>query len=148
MASMKQHLVVLTLLSATAAFAHGSSHPPQNSLNSGSVVDAQVMPRALSFSSDRVWQSDAGEVLICPFKYKIAEYQWRDMWCYEEVKEGKETKKINRWTVLQDYKIDGMVLLAYQFQFDRSSRGLVAYFGKPQAPTENTCAEKTVIKRK
>lgn len=128
--------VSLCSMLASAAFGHGSSHPKSGS-DGGSVINADVAPRAIIWDENRLWQSETGIILICPksFAIAIASRQWADFYCYNEnVKgEGKQT----RWMALQDYKVEGMVLKSYEYRFIGSSgtKVLIAYYGPVVADT-------------
>jgi hypothetical protein len=119
-------------LAGTTVSAHGSSHPPppQAGTDGGQMVDAVAFPRAIVWDPWRLWQAVDGRVLVCPFDAAVGTYV-TDHVC--ELRYEKAT--VNRWMVLQDYQIPGMVLKTYEFRMAGSSglSSLIAYYGPPAA---------------
>lgn len=118
-------LIALALCTASAAFAHGSSHPPTNGGSGGSIVAADLMPRSLVWPDDRLWQSTEGVILVCPFGNTTGD--WRDKSCLD-------ANKKDRWIPLQQYTVPGHVLVSYEHRYyGSSSHVLIAYYGPPTA---------------
>ena len=114
---------------ASTAFSHGSSSYPKavsDSGSSGSVISAEVAPRAIIWHESRLWQRSDGIILVCPFE-AVADRQWNEYHCYTQ--QGKV--RTDRWTALQNYQVAGMMLKSYEYRFVGSggSTRLIAYYG-------------------
>jgi hypothetical protein len=116
---------------ATTVFAHGSSHPPQ----SGDVPGAGFVPieqaqLVMHYGSERNWQTDTGEILICPWSAKARGYE---MECVTKDKAEK-----NAWVYLSSIKVPGYEIAGVQYAFVGSSgaKQLLVYWRKiPEATT-------------
>ncbi len=82
-------------------------------------------PRVLVWGSERVWQTDKGQIMVCTWQYHAS---YNQKWCYEEVESEGGKRKIDRWSLLEDYTIDGYKLTAYEFKYSGGSTALMTYF--------------------
>jgi hypothetical protein len=123
------HLLALALLTATSAFAHGSSHPPQSdSTSPSSMVSFDTAPRVMVFGPLQNDTAADGQILICP---RTSFVTWRD--------EGKCLTKeggVNDWRALPTLTIPGFKIKGYEYRFVGSggARMLVVYFEPIAAP--------------
>jgi hypothetical protein len=124
-----KHLLALALLSATSAFAHGSSHPPQSDSTSPTgMVSFDGAPRTATYNYDRNETSVDGQILVCP---RGSFTDWRAAGdCL--TKAGG----VNDWRLLTTMVPTGFKIKGYEYRFVGSSgsRILVVYFEPITAP--------------
>lgn len=106
-------LALLTLLVATSASAatiyQDRDHTPQ-------LIDPVAMPRLKLWPNHRHTQSATGQILVCPYD-RLREFG--EIICVDNNKQ-------NAWILLQDVKIPGHRLKAYEL---RSNGTLITYWG-------------------
>jgi len=126
-------LSVALILSASAAFAKGSSHVSSDGAESGGVMSVKKYPRAMVWHELRNWQSTSGELLVCP-EVVNTEVSYGSKDCYNPNTLKKGESKQKGWIPLSEYKIEGMELKAYEFRFIGSggNKMLIAYYGPPE----------------
>jgi hypothetical protein len=126
---MRYFLFSVALVAACAApavFAKGSSHPPTITEGGGGYVPFDQVQRIQRFGPERHWQTDLGEILICPWDAKASSY---GMECLR----GKQ----NAWTLMTDTKNPGFEIAGVAYvQTSPHGQSLYVYWRKvePKQP--------------
>lgn len=131
------------------AHAKGSSSQSKAGDGAGSVMNPDVAPRAIVWPTDRLWQGSDGRILVCPFDAEIAFRQWDAKECHNKDDKNKQA----RWITIQEYKIDGMILVGYEYRLVGSAGTtiLISYHGpKPivESPVVQPSAQITITAEK
>jgi hypothetical protein len=113
-------LVTLALLTASTAFAHGSSHPSPQAGGPDPVgfIKIEDAPRVVPFDPARNWFREDGVLLVCPFN--------ADVGSERQCTRGKS----DAWIPATEYKVSGHTLVGYQIMYTGaySSKQLHLYF--------------------
>lgn len=113
-----KHLIALSLLTASTAFARGSSHPKAQGPEPISFIKFEDAPRIVMFDSRRNWYTADGILLICPFDAEA------------DHKQNCTRGKADAWMPATSYNIPGHTMIGYQHIYTGSSgaRQLHLYF--------------------
>ncbi len=113
-----KHLIALSLLAASTAFAGGSSQPKPPGPEPVGFIKLEDAPRMVMFDSKRNWYTADGVLLVCPFDAE-AEYN-----------QNCTRGKADAWQPATSYKIPGHTMVGYQHVYVGSggARQLHLYF--------------------
>jgi hypothetical protein len=113
-----KHLIALSLLAASTAFAGGSSQPKAPGPEPVGFIKLEDAPRMVMFDSKRNWYTADGVLLVCPFDAE-ADYG-------QDCTRGKAYA----WIPATSYTIPGHTMVGYQHVYAGSggNRQLHLYF--------------------